>query len=109
MSGDGRDRTCSVQWNRGYNPAGLPTMPNVTMNRVLGTLAAEILKPPRDVRRRRFGAEEVCPHVVVEPDDVEALLGEIARRFGADQTPAAADDGNWHFAIVRSPSDCSGG
>jgi hypothetical protein len=33
----------------------------------------------------RLGTEEVRPHVVVDSDDVEPLLGEVADRFGADE------------------------
>ena len=57
--------------------------------------------------RRRLGTEEVCPHVIVEPDDVVALLGEVRRRLGADQAPGTRDDRFRHILQLRFVQKCS--
>jgi len=47
---------------------------------------------------RRRGAEEITPHVVVDADDVQAVLREQAGRLRANEPRRASDDGNAHAA-----------
>src|SRR5262249_38403683 len=54
---------------------------------------AEVLPVPVD---RAVVPEEVTAHVVVDSDDVEALLVQELHRFASDEPGRAGDDGYWH-------------
>ena len=57
-----------------------------------------------EVRRRRRGgglrAEEVRPHVVLEPDHVVAPLDQRADGLRTDEPSRARDYGCWHIAGI---------
>jgi hypothetical protein len=61
-------------------------------------LPRQLAHPPAG---RGFIAEEVAPEIVVDPDDVEALVEEEVRRFGADQS---AGSGYQDHAHTNAPA-----
>ena len=73
----------------------------------VGVLPAELGvlgdQPLGHVRGRGLGAEEAGPHVVLDPDDVEALGDEVLDGLGADQAPGPRDDRNRHSCLLPSP------
>ena len=70
----------------------------------LGVLGDE---PLGHVRGRGLRPEEAGPHVVLDPDDVEALADEVLDRLGADQPPGPRDDRNRHSRLLPSPAGVS--
>src|SRR5688500_7534216 len=63
-------------------------------------LGVLVRQPPRRRLRRGLGAEELRAHVVLEPDDVEALLDEEAHAGRADQSAGPGDDADRHNPTI---------
>jgi hypothetical protein len=59
-----------------------------------------------DRRGGRLGAEEVGPHVVLDPHHVVAGLGEGSHGLGANQSSGTRDDRDAHWLTAREP--CAG-
>ena len=51
---------------------------------------------PARARRR---AEEIAPHVVVDPDDVHPTLSETPHGLRADKPARSGDDGDGHVVV----------
>src|SRR5690554_4732564 len=54
--------------------------------------------------RRGVGTEEIGAHVIVEPDDVEALFDQEPDRLRTDQPSRAGDDCDPHISPSLSVS-----
>src|SRR4051794_24964401 len=83
-----------------------PTMLPEEASDGLSVADVEVMRPERRPqlldetlgrgRRRRFRTEEIRTEIVVDPDHVEPLFGEIAHRLRADEPAGSRDDRCWH-------------
>jgi hypothetical protein len=69
---------------------------------VMGVRRPEVRGELLDVpRRRSLGPEELLPHVVVDPHDLQAEPGKMPDRLGADETTRSSNQGDGHEQTLQ--------